>query len=176
MMENEDHDRAVFCIAENRADAIAIVDRLRKSGFRPAEISFVMAEKGGDIAVEGHTKAPEGAMAGAGGGALLGGALGWMAGIGALAIPGLGPFIAAGPIMAALGGAAIGGTTGGIGGALVGLGFSEYEAKQYETFLNDGHGLISVRVSDNDEIERARRIYGELNGKHISVQSIVEAA
>jgi len=173
-MSNE-HDQAVFCIAEDRTKAIAIVDRLRASGFRAAEISFVMADQGGDIAVEGNTKAPEGATAGASGGALLGGALGWMVGIGALAIPGLGPFIAAGPIMAALGGAAIGGTAGGVTGGLVGLGFSEYEAKQYENYLKDGHGLISVRVEDGDEIDRAKKIFDEMDAQHISVQSVVEA-
>lgn len=177
-MNNHDHDNAVFCVAEDRVKALAILNRLRASGFRESEISVVMAhrDEDGDIAVEGHTKAPEGAMAGGAGGVLLGGTLGWMAGIGALAIPGLGPFIAAGPIMAALGGAAIGGTAGGVTGGLAGLGFSEYEAKQVETYLKDGNALISVRVENKDEVSRAKEIYDDLGAKHISVQGVVENA
>lgn len=128
-----------------------ILNRLRSSGFGDSEISTVLSrvDQDGEISIEGNTKAPEGAVAGAGGGLLVGGALGWMAGIGALAIPGLGPLIAAGPIMAALGGAAIGSATGGLTGGLVGMGFSEYEAKQYETFMRDGNALISVSVIDD---------------------------
>lgn len=177
-MNKKEHDRAVFCIADNQNKAISIVNRLRSSGFRESEISVVMAhlDDKGDIAVEGHTKAPEGATAGGTGGAILGGALGWMAGIGALAIPGLGPFIAAGPIMAALGGAAIGGATGGLAGGLVGLGFSEYEAKQYEGYLKEGNALVSVRVENGDETDRAKEIFEDADAKHISVQSVVEAS
>src|SRR6202012_6063808 len=99
-----------------------------------------------DFAHEKHTKAPEGAATGAGTGGVLGGALGWLVGIGALAIPGVGPFIAAGPIMAALGGAAIGGAVGGIAGALIGLGTPEYEAKRYEGKIKSGNVLISVHT------------------------------
>lgn len=176
---NHDHDfnRAVFCIAEDRPTALSILESLRANGFRTSEISLVMAhrDEDGDIAVEGHTKAPEGATTGAGSGLLLGGALGWMAGIGALAIPGLGPFIAAGPIMAALGGAAIGSAAGGVTGGLIGMGFSEYEAKQYETYLQDNNALISVRVENDDEVDRVKEIFEKANAEHISVQSVVEA-
>lgn len=174
-MNDHNHDQAVFCIADNRAKALQIVDRLRSSGFRDSEISLVMAhaDGDGDISVEGHTKAPEGATAGGTSGALLGGALGWAVGIGALAIPGVGPFIAAGPIMAALGGAAIGGAAGGVTGGLIGLGFSEYEAKQYETYLRDGKALISVRVENSTESDRAKKVYEDAKAKHISVQEIV---
>lgn len=175
-MNDHQHDKAVFCIAEHRAKALQIVDSLRTSGFRDSEISLVMAhaDGDGDIAVEGHTKAPEGAATGGTSGALLGGALGWAAGIGALAIPGLGPFIAAGPIMAALGGAAIGGTAGGLTGGLIGLGFSEYEAKQYETYLRDGNALISVRVENSEEVDRVKKIYENAKAKHVSVQQVVD--
>jgi hypothetical protein len=100
------------------------------------------------ICSEHHTKAPEGTATGAVGGGLLGGALGWLAGIGTLAIPGVGPFIAAGPIMAALGGAAVGATVGGVTGTLVGLGIPEFEAKRYEGRVKDGNYLISVRTED----------------------------
>lgn len=172
----DDHNEAVFCIAESRPVAKQIVEKLKANGFRESEISLVMgrSDEDGEIGVEGNTKAPEGATIGSASGAAIGGALGWMAGIGALAIPGLGPFIAAGPILAALSGAAIGGATGGVSGALIGLGFSEYEAKQYESQLRDGNALISVRVSDSNEINRAKKIYQDANAKHISVQGVVE--
>jgi len=174
---NSKQGKAVFCIADSRAEAVQILDRLRSAGFRESEISLVGAHDSdldGEIGVEGHTKAPEGATVGAGSGALIGGTLGWMAGIGALAIPGLGPFIAAGPIMAALGGMAIGSATGGIGGALVGLGFSEYEAKQYETYLTNGKSLISVAAATDEEVDRAKKIFEDADAEHISVQSIVK--
>src|SRR4030095_11077898 len=107
---------------------------LKLAGFSNNDISVLLPDKQGtrDFAHEKNTKAPEGAAAGAGTGGAIGGVLGWLAGIGALAIPGVGPFIAAGPIMAALGGAAIGAAVGGISGALVGLGMPEFEAKSYE--------------------------------------------
>ncbi len=175
MGSDHDHDKAVFCIAEDHTQAAAIVERLRTSGFRESEISLIVRDHNGDIEVEGNTKAPEGATTGASGGALLGGALGWMAGIGALAIPGLGPFIAAGPIMAALGGAAILGTAGGLTGGLIGLGFSEYEAKEYEGHLGNGKALIAVRVENSDEADRAKKIYNDADAEHISAQNVVEA-
>src|ERR1700681_4346470 len=125
--------KSVFCIAKTEVQALAIVDQLKAAGFSHNDISVLFPDKTGtkDFAHEQHTKAPEGAATGAGGGALLGGALGWMVGIGALAIPGLGPFIAAGPIMAALAGAAGGAAAGGLTGALIGMGIPEYEAKRY---------------------------------------------
>ena len=119
--------KAAFCIARNESQAQAIVDQLKSAGFSSNDISVLMADKSGtkDFAHEMDTKAPEGAATGAATGAALGGALGWLVGIGALAIPGLGPFIAAGPIMAALSGAAVGGAAGGLTGALVGMGIPE---------------------------------------------------
>lgn len=172
-----EHDQAVFCIAKNRSEAVRVTESLRTVGFRESEISFVMADgdNGGEIVVEGNSKAPEGAATGAGSGMLLGGALGWAVGIGALAIPGLGPFIAAGPIMAALGGAAIGSAAGGITGGLVGLGFSEYEAKEYEGHLKDGRALISVRVENSEEVTRAKKIFKDAGADHISVKSVEHA-
>src|SRR5205085_8377779 len=130
-------------------------------GFSRDDISVLFADKRGtkDFAHEKNTKAPEGATTGAGTGGLLGGALGWLAGIGALAIPGAGPFIAAGPIMAALGGAAIGAGTGGIIGALIGLGIPEYEAKRYEGKLKQGNVLVSVHSDNADETKRAKEIF-----------------
>src|SRR5262247_1781727 len=152
--------QAVFCLAQTEAQAIAIVDRLKAAGFSANDISVLFLDKTGtnDFAHEHHTKAPEGAAAGAGTGGLLGGALGWLVGIGALAIPGLGPFIAAGPIMAALSGVAAGAALGGIAGALIGLGIPEYEAKRYEGKINEGHVLISVHTDDRTERSRAKEI------------------
>ncbi len=176
MSRDHNHDKAVFCIAKNRLVAVEVAEGLRSAGFRESEISFVMSEGAdGELVMEGNTKAPEGATTGAGSGFLLGGALGWAAGIGALAIPGLGPFIAAGPIMAALGGAAIGSAVGGISGGLIGMGFSEYEAKEYEGYLKDGRALLSVRVENSDEVNLAKKIFDDAGAEHISVKGIAEA-
>src|SRR6202050_2347170 len=114
--------KAVFGIAKSESQAILIADRLRAAGFSENDVSVLFPDKQGtkDFAHEQHTKAPEGAAVGAGSGAVLGGALGWIVGIGALAIPGLGPFIAAGPIMAALAGVAGGGGGGGGAGRRIG--------------------------------------------------------
>lgn len=152
--------KSVFCIATIPQTEI-IVDNLRSAGFSSNDISVLMADKGGtkDFAHEHHTKAPEGAAAGAGTGALLGGTLGWLAGIGALAIPGLGPLIAAGPIMGALSGAAVGGTVGVLTGALIGMGIPEYEAKKYEGKVKAGSCLISVHSDDSEETKRAKEIF-----------------
>src|SRR5438128_3289167 len=125
---------AVFGIYPSYESVERAVDALRVAGFRSTDISVLFPENVGtkDFAHEKATKAPEGATTGAGTGAVVGGTLGWLTGIGALAIPGLGPFIAAGPIMAALAGAGVGGTVGGVVGALIGMGIPEYEAKRYE--------------------------------------------
>lgn len=167
--------RAVLCIADTETKAIAIVNRLKGAGFTN-EISVLMPDKAGsrDFAHEHNTKAPEGAMTGGGAGGVVGGALGWLVGIGSLAIPGLGPFIAAGPIMAALGGAAIGATVGGVTGALVGLGIPEYEAKQYEGKLAKGNILISVHTDDGEQVKRVKEIFTAEKAKDIS--STTEAA
>lgn len=157
--------KAIFCIATTEAQAESIVNQLKESGFSYNDISVLFPDKAGTrhFAHEQHTKAPEGAAAGAGTGGIVGGALGWLAGIGALAIPGLGPFIAAGPIMAALSGAAVGAAVGGITGALIGMGIPEFEAKRYEGRIKDGNILISVHTEDNDEARRAKEIF-ELAG------------
>lgn len=161
---------SVFCIANSESQAINIVDRLKSAGFSNNDISVLLPDKTGtkDFAHEQHTKAPEGAATGAVSGGVLGGALGWLVGIGALAIPGVGPFIAAGPIMAALSGAAVGGTVGGITGALVGMGIPEYEAKRYEGKIKEGNVLISVHSDNRDETKRAKEIFEQAGAKDIS--------
>src|SRR5438093_783299 len=125
---------AVFGIYPTYTSVEGGVEALRSAGFRSTDISVLFPENVGtkDFAHRKGTKAPEGAAAGAGTGAVIGGTLGWLAGIGAIAIPGVGPFIAAGPIVAALAGVGVGGAIGGIAGALIGLGIPEYEAKRYE--------------------------------------------
>jgi hypothetical protein len=151
---------AAFGIYPTRAAVENAVDALKAAGYRNTDISVLFPENAGtkDFAHEKGTKAPEGATAGAGTGAVVGGTLGWLAGIGALAIPGLGPFIAAGPIMAALAGAAVGGTTGGVVGALIGMGFPEYEAKRYEGRVKDGGILLSVHCDDSEWTKKAKEI------------------
>ncbi len=163
---------AIFCIATSESQAITIVERLRVAGFSN-EISVLLPDKAGtkDFAHEHHTKAPEGATAGGAAGGVVGGALGWMVGIGALAIPGLGPFIAAGPIMAALGGAAVGATVGGITGALIGMGLPEFEAKQYAGKIKGGNILISVHTENGDQAKQAKKIYEDAGAEDISSAS-----
>lgn len=161
--------KSVFCIATSRPQAEHIVDQLKAANFSNSDISALFADKDSahDFAHEKNTKAPEGAVAGAGTGGVVGGALGWIAGIGALAIPGVGPFIAAGPILAALSGAAIGATVGGITGGLIGLGIPELEAKRYEGKLKEGNILISVHTESPEEISRAKEIFDRSGAEDI---------
>ena len=161
---------AVFGIYQNRSQVEGAVDTLVAEGFRTEDISVLMPENIGtkDFAHEKNTKAPEGAAAGAGTGAVVGGTLGLLAGLGALAIPGLGPFIAAGPIMGALAGAGSGGVVGGILGALVGMGIPEYEAKRYEGLIKEGRILISVHCDKSDWVKRAKKILERTGGQEIA--------
>ena len=160
---------AVFCTATHPQAEIIIQD-LRDAGFSGNDISVLLADTGGtrDFAIENETKAPEGAVAGYGTGLAVGGTLGWLVGIGALAIPGLGPFIAAGPIMAALSGAAIGSAVGSLTGALIGMGIPEYEAKKYEGKVKAGNTLISVHSENSDETDRAKAIFENAGAEDIS--------
>jgi hypothetical protein len=146
------------------------VDVLKDAGYRNTDISVLFPEKAAskDFAHDKGTKAPEGAAAGAGTGAVLGGTLGWLVGIGSLAIPGLGPFVAAGPIMAALAGMGVGGAVGGIAGALIGLGIPEHEAKRYEVRVKDGAILLSVHSDNADWTRRAKEILERTGAQDIS--------
>lgn len=161
---------SVYCIAATETEAQGITKTLRDKGFASNDISVLFPDRSGtrNFAHEQHTKAPEGAVAGAGTGGAIGGALVWVIGIGALAIPGVGPFIAAGPIMALLAGAAVGATVGGITGALIGMGIPEIEAKRYEGRIKEGKILISVQAGNASEIETAKRIFREANAQDIS--------
>ena len=162
--------KSVLCIATSETQAATIVDCLQDEGFSNNDISALFPDRTGtrDFAYEKGTKAPEVATVGASTGAVLGGALGWLAGIGALAIPGLGPIVAAGPLAAALSGAAVGGTAGGLAGALIGLGIPEYEAKRYEGKVMSGGILLSVHTEDDDEVKRALEIFRQAGAADIS--------
>lgn len=162
--------KAVFGIANSYMQAEMIVDALKTAGFTNNDISVLLPDKDGtrDFAHEKNTKAPEGAATGAGTGGVVGGVLGWLAGIGSLAIPGVGPFVAAGPIMAALSGAAVGTAVGGLTGALVGLGIPEFEAKRYEGKLMAGNILISVHSENSTQTDKAETILKQANAQDIS--------
>lgn len=161
---------SVFGIYADRELVSSAVDTLRAAGFRNTDISALFPANEGtkDFAHEKNTKAPEGATAGFTSGAILGGALGWLVGIGALAIPGFGPFIAAGPIMGALAGVGAGAVTGGIVGALVGFGMPEYEAKRYEGRIRSGGILLSVHCDDADWVNRAEKILKNTGAEDIA--------
>jgi uncharacterized membrane protein len=152
---------AVFCLASTEIRAERIVSELRDAGFVSDDVSVLFHDKVGtrDFAHEHHTKLPEGATVGASTGGVVGGVLGVLAGIGTLAIPGVGPFIAAGPILAGLSGMAVGAAVGGLAGALVGLGIPEFEAKIYEGKLHSGNVLISCHTRTADDVRRAKEIF-----------------
>jgi hypothetical protein len=164
---------SVFGILSNRSALETTIETLRNQGFRPVDISVLLPENVGnkDMAVEKSSKSPEGAVTGAASGAVLGGTLGWLMGAGMLAIPGLGPFIAAGPIMAALAGIGAGATLGGVTGALVGLGIPEFEAKRYEGRMKNGGILLSVHCDDSEWAKRAKVILGNTGAEDISSTS-----
>jgi hypothetical protein len=161
---------AAFGIYPSNTAAEAAVDKLVAAGFSNQDVSVLMADRQGakDFAAEKNTTAPEGATTGAGVGGAVGGTLGLLAGIGALAIPGVGPLIAAGPIMGALAGLGVGGAVGGLIGALVGLGIPEYEAKRYEGRIKEGGILLSVHCDTSDEISRAKDILKQTGAEDIA--------
>lgn len=161
---------AVFGIYPTQAAVERAVDTLKDAGYRNTDISVLFPENVGskDFAHEKGTKAPEGAATGAGSGAVLGGTLGWLAGIGVLAIPGLGPFIAAGPIMAALAGVGVGGAVGGVTGALVGMGIPEYEAKRYEGRVKKGGILLSVHSDNSKWTAKAKDLLKQTGAEDVS--------
>jgi hypothetical protein len=165
-----DKKTAVFGIYPSVAQAERAVDTLVRERFSDADISVLLPDNQGskDFAHEKHTKAPEGTTTGVATGGTIGGTLGLLAGIGALAIPGLGPFIAAGPIMGALAGLGVGGAVGGLVGALVGMGIPEYEAKRYEGRVKNGGVLLSVHCDTSDEITRAKDVLKRTGAEDIA--------
>jgi hypothetical protein len=161
---------SVFGIYTTRESVERAVDTFLKSGFTTSDVSVLLPENlgGKPLATHKDTKAPEGATAGGGAGAVVGGTLGPLAGIGALAIPGVGPFIAAGPIMAALAGIGVGGAVGGFAGALIGMGIPEYEAKRYEGRIQKGGILLSVHCDTSDQVKRGKEILKNTGAEDIS--------
>jgi hypothetical protein len=151
---------AAYGIYSNQATVEIAVDQLIRGGFSNDDVSVLMSDMRGstDSAAEKRTKAPEGTATGAGVGGIVGGTLGLLAGFGALAIPGISPLIAAGPIISALAGVGVGGTVGGLVGALVGMGIPEYEAQCYEGRVRAGGVLVSVHCDSSPEVSRAKDI------------------
>jgi hypothetical protein len=151
---------AVFGIYRVEDQAQRAIDTLIAAGFPGSSISVLLPDMRGakELAHEKGTKAPEGATAGVTAGGVIGGTVGVLAGVGALAIPGLGPLIAAGPIMAGLAGVGMGGAIGGLVGALVGMGIPEYEAKRYEGHVKNGGTLLSVHCETAEQVSRAKEL------------------
>ncbi len=168
---------AVYGIYVNRFGVEKAVDQLKDAGFRNSDISVLFPQGGGtkEFAVEKDTKAPEGATVGAGTGAVIGGSLGWLMGVGMLAIPGFGPFIAAGPIMAVLAGAGAGGVVGGIAGALIGMGIPEYEANRYEGRIKKGGILLYVHADDNEWKNKGKVILEHTGAEDIGTKDEVHS-
>ncbi len=154
-------NRLVLGVATNNSQAETIVQDLHSNGFGNNQISvlFPNGQVTRDFALEQHTKAPEGALAGVGAGGALGGTLGLLVGLGLLAIPGIGPILAAGPLVAFLTGAAAGATLGGLTGGLVGLGIPEVEAKHFETQIKSGNILITVHATNADQRATAKQVF-----------------
>lgn len=161
---------AVYGIYRDESHASSAIDRMVEAGFRSEDISVLFPDNTGtkDFAHEKNTKMPEGVTTGAAAGGAIGGTLGLLAGIGTLAIPGLGPFIAAGPIMGALAGIGAGGAVGGMVGALVGMGVPEYEAKRYEGLIKKGSVLVSVHCDNSDWEDRAKKLMESTGAEDIS--------
>jgi hypothetical protein len=163
----------VFGIYTGQQEAAGAVERLRGAGFRNTDVAILVSENAGnkDLGLDKATKAPEGAVTGAGSGAIFGGALGWLAGIGILAIPGAAPFLAAGPLLSLLAGVGAGGAVGGLAGALIGAGTPEYEAKRYEGRIHGGHVLLSVHCDNESWTTTAREILKQTGAEDISSTS-----
>jgi hypothetical protein len=163
-------DLVAYGIYPDRASFEAAIEALRAANFRNSDISVVLPDRDRttkDLAHEINTKAPEGIATGAGGGAAVGGVLGWLVGIGAIAIPGIGPLVAAGPVVAALAGAGAAGAAGGLVGGLVGAGIPEIEAKRFAGRIREGGYLISVHCDDRHWAKRAEEILEATGGRDV---------
>jgi hypothetical protein len=165
----------ILGIYPQRTGAETALDALRDSGFRNTDVSILLPEH---VVPKDHlpeaTKAPEGLATGATSGAVIGGTFGWLTGVGALAIPGLGPFIAAGPILATLAGIGVGGAVGGFSGGLIGLGIPEHEAKHYAGRVEQGEILLSVHCGSTEEVRNAEEIMQRTGAE--SIASTLESA
>jgi sporulation protein YlmC with PRC-barrel domain len=169
---------AVYGVYSDRKHVESTVSAFKQLGFASTDISVVFPnpDMTKEFAVEKNTKAPEGALTGGGTGLVVGGVLGWLAGIGTLAIPGIGPLLAAGPIVAALAGAGAGGAIGGLAGALIGLGVPELEAKRYEAAIKKGRILVSVHCPDMRRAEAARKVLEDSGAQEVFLSGERKAA
>lgn len=168
---------SVYGIFKNRSQMNEGLRMFRDARYRPEDVSVLLPETPGtkDMGVENSTKSPEGAAVGGAAGAVAGGVLGWVVGIGALAIPGVGPLLAAGPIMAAMAGMGAGAALGGVTGALVGIGIPEYEAQRYEGRVKDGGILVSIHCDNPEWAEKAKQIFQVTGAEDISQSSEARA-
>jgi hypothetical protein len=163
-------DYVAYGIYPDRVSFDKALESLRAANFRNSDISAILPDRDHttrDLAHEINTKAPEGIATGAGAGAAVGGILGWLIGVGALAIPGIGPLVAAGPIVAALAGAGAAGATGGLVGGLIGAGIPEVEAKRYAGRIREGAYLISVHCDNKDWAKRAEEVLEATGGRDV---------
>lgn len=168
---------SVFGIYADPASVTEAVDQMKAAGFRSTDISVLSAENLGskDFGHERHTKAPEGAVAGGGLGAVVGATAGWLAGAGAFFVPGLEPVAVAGPVMGMLSGMGAGVTLGGLMGAAVGAGAPEYEAKRYEGRIRRGGILVSVHCDNPDWAKTARTLLKRTGARDIASASEARA-
>ena len=161
-------DSAAFAIFTTTTGAQAAVQRLAAAGFSNQDISALLCDKAREFVTEQNTKAPEGATAGAGLGGMVGGTLGLLAGMGAFAIPGLGPLIVAGPLMASLAGLGLGGAVGGLIGALVGMGIPEFEATLYDGRVRQGAVLLAVRCAGAEQVAQAKEVLKAMGAEDVA--------
>lgn len=162
----------VFGIFDHQANLERAVNYLKAAGFHQSDISCLlpgMSDPRVEKVLANATKTPDGVAAGATTGFALGGILGWLAGVGALALPGIGPLIIAGPMMSAIACAGIGTALGGIAGALIGYGFPELEARRYEKEIRNGAYLLSIHIADLDWKRKAKSILQSCGARDISV-------
>jgi len=164
---------AVFGIYSPSQHAERAVDSYIAAGFASSDISVLLRDTRStkEFAPHKATKAPEGTTAGATAGGVISGTIGVLAALGALAIPGVGPFIAAGPIMAGLAGLGVGGVVGGLVGALVGMGIPEYEAKRYEGRVKGGGTLLPFHCDTSNQISRAEDLLKSTGAEEIASYS-----
>jgi hypothetical protein len=164
----------IGALFHNRTAAEDAINALKARGFRGDQIGVALRDRDaqGKLIEDTGTKAADAAATGALGGGLLGGVVGFLVGIGALAIPGIGPIVSAGVLTTAFGtagataiaGAGIGAAAGGIVGALVGLGIPETEAEYFETGFRKGDVLVTVNTTGrlDDAVQVLEQYGGDL--------------
>jgi hypothetical protein len=166
-MQTDTRD-VVVGVFRDRDDARDAIEELKDAGFASSDISLLSPDGDRASVAEGTAaerdrgnRAPEGAVTGAVAGGVLGGLGAWLVGVGALAIPGIGPFLAAGAFATALAGAAVGAGVGAIAGALIGMGIPEEEARYYEQEARSGRTLVTVRSAGRyDDVRTIMQRHG----------------